>query len=291
MVKVVADAELWTLAQAVAYFCLPHGEPDGERQKIAAAVLAGKHSKALGEAELAALAVFAQRARDRMERDRLGADHQMLTALWIKFLHELDAPFHPDGIRELKESRIAARGKPMLYQLLIENRGSPMWVGPRTAAPGFLEADGFAFEELLLSKFEPSPYSSQWRMIELQPSEPRPRRAGTSERTEAAAASRTRRELRSTEDYKAVYGKKLVDALGAVCADELAKAEHGLLRKGGKDKQRRPYASDMSLAALAEQLKRRHHVLSDYSTSTLRATLPKFVACPRGRPASKPAAP
>lgn len=282
MEKVLSDVEPWSLARAVAYLCLPHAMSEDDRTQAVQAALDNKKSRSKESNQSALLAAVIPKVLLALEWNRLTPKHEMLGVLWIKLFHESDVPISVDAIREIKAVRLEAREhRPTLYQMRHAETGVEMWIGPPTSVKGYEASDGYSFEELLLLKFTEAPFANQWRMVELKPLSRKARRtAPLSELATALSAG-----PRNAEDYRQDYGSGLMSALAAACDAEASKPRAGILRKGSRDQ--RPYSADLSLSAVVEHLLARHRGLQSYSPSTLKAALPQFVACPRGRPPRK----
>jgi hypothetical protein len=282
MERVLSDVEPWSLARAVAYLCLPHAMSEDDRTQAVQAALDNKKSRPKEGEQSALLAAIIPKVLLVLEWNRLTPTHKMLGVLWIKLFHESDVPISADAIGEIKTARLEARNqRPTLYQMRHDATGLEMWIGPATTVKGYEPSHGYSFEELLLLTFTDAPFAHQWRMVELKPVSRKARRTPPQSALGAALSAGPR----NAEDYRQDYGSGLMAALAAACDAEAAKPRAGILRKGSRDQ--RPYSADLSLSAVVEHLLERHRGLQSYSPSTLRAALPQFVACPRGRPPRK----
>lgn len=280
--KVLSDVEPWSLARAVAYLCLPHATPEDDRTQAVQEALNNKKSRPMEGDQGAVLTDVLPKVALALKENRLTPKHEMLGVLWIKLFHESDVPISADAIHEIKAVRLEAREHhPTLYQMRHAETGLEMWIGPTTSVKGYETANGYSFEELLLLKFTEAPFANQWRMVELKPLSRKARRPAPASELATAPSARPR----NADDYRQDYGSGLMAALAAACDAEAAKPRAGVLQKGSRD--HRPYSADRSLSALVELLRERHRGLQPYSSSTLKAALPQFVACPRGRPPRK----
>ncbi len=89
---------------------------------------------------------------------------------------------------------------------------------------------------------------------------------------------------RSLHEYQAVYGSKLVASIDHACK-ALVTTRHSMIR--ATPGLSRPYSSKSSGLEVARWLVLGSPELAGYSASTVRAVLPLFVSCPRGRPSRK----